>query len=193
MITCLVLGIFLTESYSLALLKRLSIPLMSASRGHGVAFLPELGGSLSRAPLRSFLNLLSRLGRDCPPIVRTKAPHAPIPHLVRLVDRSKNINSTSMVGTEVPKVQQTPLHLSVPSFAKTLASPMDAWPPQCHHELSKSSGCIASPGLFWSTSNSTFCCLWEDPVDRPYRCKWDWKNSSANHVSHQNMRHTSPD
>jgi hypothetical protein len=85
MIACLVLVIFLTESYSLALSKRLSIPLMSASGGHGVAFLPELGGSLPRAALRSFLNLLSRLGRDCPPIVRTKAPHAPIPHLLRLV------------------------------------------------------------------------------------------------------------
>jgi hypothetical protein len=65
MIACLVLVIFLTESYSLALSKRLSIPLMSASGGHGVAFLPELGGSLPRAALRSFLNLLSRLGRDC--------------------------------------------------------------------------------------------------------------------------------
>ena len=187
MIACFVLVIFLTEFYSLALLKWLSIPLISASAGLGVAFLPELGGSCQRAALRPFLNLLSRLGRDCPQSCEPK--HHMRPSRIRWVPAFGG--STQEHQLNFHGWLQGPR--STNSFAKTLASPMDAWPPQCRHELLKWSGYIASPGLFWSTSNSTSRLredIWIAPIAANGIGRIHLLITSRTRIP---MRHTSPD
>jgi len=95
-------------------------PLISASVGLGVAFLPKLCGSCQRAALRPFLNLLSRLGRDCPQSCAPK--HHMRPSRIRWVPAFGG--STQEHQLNFHGWLQDPR--STNSFAKTLASPMDA-------------------------------------------------------------------